>query len=116
DLERASERLAAGELEAAGALAADARERLAAILGEDHPDFAQALMVEAEILQARGRLSEAEEHLRQALAIHDGYTDPDDAEVVRPYRLAVLERLGYLLSLAGRFDEAEARLREVLTV
>lgn len=116
EVERASERIETGEAEAGLAMVARAAERLAAAVGTDHPDYANALMIEGDALSALGRIGEAEARLRQALAIHELYADGEDAAVVRPYRLSVLGRLGYLWSLGGRFEEAEAVLREAVGV
>lgn len=116
EVERASERVEAGEADVGLTMATRAAERLWEIVGPTHPDYAHARMIEADALSALGRIAEAEARLREALAVHDIYEDGEDAEVVRPYRLSVLGRLGYLWSLGGRFAEAEAILREALAV
>lgn len=116
EVDQAGARIEAGELEAGRAMVASAAARLAAIVGTEHPDYAQALMIEGDALAAMGRIAEAEARFREALAIHDLYREGDEEAIVRPYRLSVLGRLGYLWSLGGRYAEAEKLLREAIAV
>ncbi len=113
-VDSASERVTAGAAEEGRELAVNAADRLAAVVGTDHPDYAQALMVEGDALMALGRMLAAEDRFGRALAIHDRYPDGDEAEIVRPYRVSVLGRLGYLEALTGRYAVAEGHLLEAL--
>jgi len=113
-VDAAAERIAAGAPEEGRALAVAAAARLSAAVGDEHPDYAQAVAVEGDALSALGHMSEAEARYRAARAIHDIYGEAGEAEIVRPYRVSVLGRLGYLEALSGRYADAEAHLREAL--
>jgi|GEM_PF-2491313 len=114
-VDAAGERITAGAPEVGRVLVVAAAERLRVAVGDEHPDYAQAVAVEGDALAALGRMGEAEARYRAALAIHDLYGEGDEAEIVRPYRVSVLGRLGYLEALTGRYADAEAHLCEALT-
>ncbi len=114
-LEAAQEALDDGRFEEARAGAASVSEALEPVVGATHPDYAHALVVEGDALAALGRLVEALDGYRRALAIYDLYPSGEEADMVRPLRVAGLQRLGYQLSLAGRYEEAERLLREAVS-
>jgi tetratricopeptide (TPR) repeat protein len=114
-LAEASRVLSLEQVDDAAAIAADALATLVRVVGDVHPDTANAIAVHGSIAWVRGDVAGAEHHFRAALAIYDRYLDDDDdALVVRPLRLATLERMGMLLSLRGAYVEAERMLREAL--
>lgn len=112
-VEQASDLLESGHVERALRTAREAAARLAEVVGPEHPDVGNARVVAADALAGLGRIGEAEAGYRAALAIYDLY-EGEDADVVRPLRVVALARLGHQLSLAGRYDEAEAGLRDAL--
>jgi protein O-GlcNAc transferase len=68
-----------------------------------YPDLAEAHFNLGAVLQARGRLAEAEQSFRQALALKPGYVDPH-------------VNLGALLQSQGRLDDATESLRAALVL
>ncbi|MDP2314722.1 MAG: tetratricopeptide repeat protein [Pseudomonadota bacterium] len=115
-LDRAGEALAECRLDEAQGLAESARDALAAVLGVDHPDHANALDTLGAIAAAQGNPEAAVVQFRAALAIYDACaTDEEDAAVVRPLRAETLANLGEQLMRAGHADEAEPLVRAALT-
>ncbi|MFO0745226.1 MAG: tetratricopeptide repeat protein [Myxococcota bacterium] len=112
-VERASDELAAGDLQAARATAAEAASRLAAVVGPEHPDVGNARVVAGDVAAALGQPAEAMAAYREALALYAPF-EGDDADVVRPLRVGALTRLAYQLALAGHYDEAERLAREAV--
>lgn len=111
--DEAAELVASGQLDVAEPLALAAAEALRELLGEDHPDYANALGTVAQIAEQRGRLREAIDLGRQALAILELHRDEP---VVEPMRAALSMQLGFRLAIAGHYAEAEARSREALAL
>lgn len=111
--ERAIELLDSGDLEAAEPVARAAAEALRRIVGEQHPDHANALATVAQVAERRGNLREAIDLGLQALAILDQYSDEP---IVDPMRAAAATQVGYRLALGGRYTESEALLREALAL
>ena len=100
-------------LDEAEAVAREAATALGDAVGEQHPDYGNALDTLGSIVAARGRPSEAEQLFRRALAIYDCFRDE---AVVDPLRLSVLTHLSYQLSMAGCHVEAVALAREALAL
>jgi tetratricopeptide (TPR) repeat protein len=111
--ERAVELVAIGEIEAAEPVALAAAEALGRVVGDDHPDYANALTTVADIAARLGRLREAIAIGRRALAIFEPFRDEP---VVDPLRAAASAQLGYQLALIGDYAESEQLCREVLTL
>jgi tetratricopeptide (TPR) repeat protein len=111
--ERAVELVAAGELETAEPVALAAAEALARLVGDDHPDYANALTTVALIAEKLGRLREAIEIGRRALAILERFRDEP---IVDPLRALASTQLGYQLALAGNHAESEQLSREAVAL
>jgi tetratricopeptide (TPR) repeat protein len=111
--ERAIELLDSGDLEAAAPVALGAAEALRGVVGEQHPDYANALATVAQVSEQLGNLHEAIELGLRALAILDQYRDEP---IVDPMRAAAATQVGYRLALAGRYTESETLLREALAL
>jgi tetratricopeptide (TPR) repeat protein len=79
--------------------------------GPNHTNTAAALSNLAVLLQATGRLAEAEPLLRRALAIDESNLGPDHSNVATR-----LSNLGLLLQATGRLAEAEPLLRRALAI
>ncbi|HBL29491.1 MAG TPA: hypothetical protein DD490_21875 [Acidobacteria bacterium] len=87
----------------------EAERQLAAyrrILGEGHEKTAMSWNDRGVVLQALGRLDEAEEAYRKSLAALGARLPPDDPRLGYP-----LHNLGDLLVDLGRLEESEANLR-----
>ncbi len=111
--DRAAELVASGKVEAAQPIALAAAEALGRAVGEQHPDYANALTTLAWIAEHLGRLPEAIELGRRALAI----LEPFRAEaVVEPIRGLASTQLSYQLALAGQYVESEQLAREALAL
>src|SRR5688572_20692365 len=111
--ELAAELVASGNLDAAEPTANAAAQALLDIVGDEHPDYANALVTVATIAEQRGRLREAIELGERALAILDHYRDEP---IVDPIRVAASTQLAFRLALAGRYAEAERLSREALAL
>jgi tetratricopeptide (TPR) repeat protein len=111
--ERATELLDSGDPGAAEPVAREALEALRAVVGEQHPDYANALATLAQVSEQLGKLHEAIEIGLRALAIFDQYRDEP---IVDPMRAAAATQVGYRLALAGRYGESETLLREALAL
>ncbi|APR80730.1 TPR repeat protein [Minicystis rosea] len=114
-LDAAAEALARGSFEAAGRMAEEAISVLREVVGDHHPDTANALDTLGLVAAELGRPREAIDHFRAALAIYDRYqTDEEDAAVVRPLRAQTRFNLGQHLSRLGDFAEAERLVRTAI--
>lgn len=111
--ERAVELVASGQLDAAEPVALAAAEALLEIVGDGHPDYANALATVASIAEQRGRLGEAIELGRRVLTILEPY---HDEPIVDPIRAAASMQQAFRLALAGDYAEAEQRSREALAL
>jgi tetratricopeptide (TPR) repeat protein len=111
--EHAVDLLLAGNLLAAEPVARAAAQALRDVVGEQHPDHANALTTVAQITEQLGNLQEAIELGLRALTILDQYRDEP---VVDPMRAAAASQVGYRLALAGRHAESEALAREALAL
>jgi tetratricopeptide (TPR) repeat protein len=110
--ERAAELVASGQLDAAEPLALSTAQALLELLGDAHPDYANALATVALVAEQRGRLHEAIELGRRVLAILEPFADEP---VVDPIRAAASMQLAYRLALVGNYAEAEQLSREALS-
>ena len=77
--------------------------------GEEHPDIAVGLNHLASVLRDEGRLDEAENMFRQALAVGEHAWGPDQADAAR-----IEVNLGDLLAKRGKLQESERLLRTAL--
>lgn len=111
--DRAAEFVAAGNVQAAEPIALAAAEALGRIVGTEHPDYANALTTLACIAEKSGRLREAIDLGRRALAILEPFRDE---VVVDPIRASASTQLSYQLALAGHYVEAEQLAREALAL
>lgn len=111
--ERAAELVASGNLDAAEPVAIAAAQALLDIVGDEHPDYANALLTVGLVAEQRGRLGEAIELGERALAILERYRGEP---VVDPLRAAASTQLAYRLALAGRYTQAERLSREALAL
>ena len=109
----ACELLAAGDPLAAEPLARMASTSLARILGEQHPDFANALLTLAHVSERRGRLREAIDLGQRAWSILEQWRDEP---IVDPMRATAATQLAYHLALAGHHAQAIALSREALAL
>jgi len=106
-----------GELRNAGrqadaiALAEEYREKVREGYGAEHPRYAVALKVLANILQNTDRMEEAESSMRRALEIDERSFGPEHPDVAEDLR-----DLGVILRNAKRAGEAEALLRRSLAI
>ena len=80
-------------------------------LGEDHPDVATSLNNLAGLLEAQGKLDEAEPMYRRALAIDEKALGEDHPDVATS-----LNNLAYLLQSQHKLDEAEPMHRRALAI
>lgn len=93
-----------GELEPAGKLAAESLAERRRLLGNDHPDVAEALNILGTAQQENGELDAAERSFREALAIREQRLGADHADTAES-----LNNLAVLLSSRrgpGDLDEA----------
>jgi serine/threonine protein kinase/tetratricopeptide (TPR) repeat protein len=94
-------------------LATDPQERALAIrraqLGDDHPDTLISIGNMGVLLQAQGRIAEAEPYYREALDRHRRVSGPD-----HPGTLLAMNNMGFLLWSQGRHAEAEPYWRDAL--
>jgi tetratricopeptide (TPR) repeat protein len=111
--EIAAELVASGNLDAAEPAAMAAAQALLDIVGDEHPDYASALLTVGLVAEQRGRLREAIELGERALAILDRYRDEP---IVDPIRAAASTQLAFRLALAGRYAEAERLSRDALAL
>lgn len=79
------------------------------LLGEDHPDTAQAFADLANLYQSTGDLEQAETWFRRALAVQETVLGPENLIVAK-----TIGSLGGVLGVAGDFDGAEALYRKAL--
>jgi tetratricopeptide (TPR) repeat protein len=93
------------------ALAEEYREKMGERYGNEHPHYAIALKVLANLLQDADRVQEAELLLRRALDIDEKSLGPEHPDVA-----ADLNELGVLLQDSKRFEEAEPLLRRALVI
>jgi tetratricopeptide (TPR) repeat protein len=106
-----------GELDKAGrqadaiALAEEYRDKAREGYGTEHPRYAIALKVLANILQNTDRIEEAESLMRQALEIDEKNFGPKHPDVADD-----LKDLGVIQRNANRAGEAEASLRRSLAI
>jgi tetratricopeptide (TPR) repeat protein len=82
-----------------------------ASLGPDHPKVAIRLNNLGQLLQATGRLAEAEPLYRRALAIDEAAFGPDHPDVAID-----LNSLGQVLQATNRLAEAEPLVRRVVEI
>ncbi|MEZ5063581.1 MAG: CHAT domain-containing tetratricopeptide repeat protein [bacterium] len=94
-----------GELEPAIAAQRVSVDRMASVLGEDHPDYAKALNSLASTLQDAGRLQEAKEFQLEVVRILDA------ADVTDVTRFTAWNNLAIMHEMLGEYDEAR-RLHE----
>jgi tetratricopeptide (TPR) repeat protein len=111
--ERATELLASGDFEAANPIAREAAEALRRVVGDQHPDYANALATVARVSERLGNLQEAIDLGLRALEILNQYRDEP---IVDPMRADAATHVGYRLALAGRYAESEALAREALAL
>ncbi|MCC6525471.1 MAG: tetratricopeptide repeat protein [Polyangiaceae bacterium] len=110
-LEEARACNAAGRMEDAARLADAARAELLAVLGEDHPDFAQAVCTVGIVCAARGELAEGRTHLERALALFSKWREEP---VVRAMERDARLHLADVVTKLGAFAEAEQLLRALI--
>ncbi|CAN5632702.1 hypothetical protein BH09PLA1_BH09PLA1_06380 [soil metagenome] len=79
------------------------------VLGDDHPDTLQSIGDMGYLLQAQGKLSEAEPLYREALERYRRVLGDD-----HPGTLISISNMGALLQAEGKLSEAEPVLREAL--
>jgi tetratricopeptide (TPR) repeat protein len=101
----------AGRQADAIALAEEYREKVREGYGTEHPRYAIALKVLANILQNTDRLEEAESLMRRALEIDEKSFGPEHPDIADDLR-----DLGVILRNANRAAEAEALLRRSLAI
>src|SRR5215471_14337140 len=101
----------AGRQADAIALAEEYREKVREGYGTEHPRYAIALKVLANILQNTDRMEEAESLMRRALEIDERGFGPEHPDVAEDLR-----DLGAILRNTNRAGEAEALLRRSLTI
>lgn len=111
--EQAAELVASGQLDAAEPVALTAAQTLLELLGDDHPDYANALATVAQIAEQRGRLQEAIELGRRVLAILEPY---EDEPLIDTMRATASMQLAFRLVIAGRYAEGEQLSREALAL
>ena len=87
-------------------LALETRRRT---LGEQHPDTLTSINNTGFLLQAQGRLAEAEPYWREALEKHRRVLGEE-----HPHTLGSINNMGCLLNAHGKLAEAEAYYREAL--
>src|SRR5262249_12849245 len=100
----------AGQLDAALAEARKLRELVLQRLGEVHPNYAMVLNYEANVLEAQGRIRDAEVLYKRALAIDEslqGY-EPNVARDLSNLAINVQKQL--------RYDEAEGLYRRAISL
>jgi tetratricopeptide (TPR) repeat protein len=100
-----------GTTDAAESLAVAAARALLDILGEGHPDYANALALAALVAEHHGRLHQAIDLGRHVLAILEPRRD-----VAQPIRASASMQLAYRLGVAGHHAEAEQLSREALAL
>jgi tetratricopeptide (TPR) repeat protein len=93
------------------AMAEEYGEKTREVYGSEHPKYAIALKVLADILQNTDRVDEAESLLRRALEIDEKSLGPEHPSVAEDLR-----DLGVILRIANRAGEAEAMLRRSLDI
>jgi tetratricopeptide (TPR) repeat protein len=93
------------------AMAEEYGEKTREVYGSEHPKYATALKVLADILQNTGRVDEAESLLRRALEIDEKSLGPEHPSVAEDLR-----DLGVILRTANRAGEAEVVLRRSLDI
>lgn len=108
-----AELLAAGRVDEAERKVNEAIAELARVVGEEHPDYANALDTAACIADVVGRPREAIDLGRRAVAIFDRY---ENEEVVQPMRAAAMGHLAYRLAQSGEYVEAERLARAVVAM
>ena len=81
------------------------------MLGDDHPDTLISIGAMGALLQAQGRLADAEPYYREALAGLRRVLGDD-----HPDTLTSINNMGFLLRSQGRLAEAELYYREVLEI
>jgi tetratricopeptide (TPR) repeat protein len=101
----------AGRQADAIALAEEYREKASEGYGTEHPRYAIALKVLANILQNTDRREEAESLMRRALEIDEKSFGPEHPDVADDLR-----DLGVIQRNANRAGEAEASLRRSLAI
>ena len=79
------------------------------VLGEEHPDTLISINNMGMLLQAQGKLAEAEPFCREALEISRRVLGEE-----HPDTLSTTNNMGFLLAAQGRIAEAEPYLREAL--
>src|SRR5690606_24077224 len=80
---------------------------LEAVVGAEHPDFANALQLLGEIALALGDTAEANAQFESARAIYERHM-LGHRDIVGPLRASVLELLARTRTMIGRYDEAES--------
>lgn len=110
-VDEARARIAVGRIDDAARLADLARAELLAVVGEEHPDFAQAVCTVGAVYAARGELGEARTHFDRALTLFSRWRDEP---VVRPMERDARLRLADVITKQGGFAEAEQMLRALL--
>src|SRR5690606_852577 len=86
---------------------------LEAVVGAEHPDFANALQLLGEIALALGDTAEANAQFESARAIYERHM-LGHRDIVGPLRASVLELLARTRTMIGRYDEAESLIREAI--
>ncbi|MGH7180235.1 MAG: tetratricopeptide repeat protein, partial [Tepidisphaeraceae bacterium] len=77
--------------------------------GNDHPDTIHAIILAGVLMNAYGKITDAESLLREGLQRGRRVLSPDDQDL-----FAAMNTLGYVMFQQGRIDEAELLYREGL--
>ena len=109
--DRALELWGWGEFEEAFTLASDARARIAAIDGQEHPDVANVTATLAGIRASQGQHAAARGLFEAAL---EGFEPWRDQESIEPLYIKALDDFGTLLRMEGRHAEAEGKFLKAL--
>ena len=81
------------------------------MLGPEHPDTALSLNNLGSLLQAQGKLAEAQPYYARALAIQEKVLGPE-----HPNTASSLNNLGYLLQAQGKLAEAQPYYARALAI
>ncbi|HVH99067.1 MAG TPA: tetratricopeptide repeat protein [Enhygromyxa sp.] len=112
-LDESAALLADGRVGEALALARLCADELRAIVGPEHPDFANALALLGEIALTQGDVDDAAAQLEASLAILDRHM-PEHDDIVAPMRPPVLDLLARTHTSVGRYEQAEALIRAAI--
>lgn len=78
-------------------------------VGEQHAHYAAAISWVGTVLQALGRLSEADAHLEKALQIYEKVHPPGHPDIA-----TAVNNIGYQHQASGRYEEAEQHYKRAL--